>query len=129
MERLEAQLSRLEALSKGLVTPDYPPLNVWASQEAVIVLGEIPGVDPFDIDISVEGQTLKLWGCRQPDDLENGEGYRRRERDYGQFNREFDLPFAVDVDNVEARFSKGVLFIKLPRAAEDTPKRIFVESA
>ena len=128
MERLEAQLSKLEATSKGLVTPDYPPLNVWAAGDAVVVLAEIPGVDPSDIDISVVNKMLKLWGCRQPDDLEEGEGYRRRERDYGQFNREYELPFVVDVDNVEARFCDGILFMRLPKAQEEKPKRIQVES-
>ena len=128
MERLEAQLSRLEATSKGLVTPDYPPLNVWAADETVVVLAEIPGIDPSDIDISVVNRTLKLWGCRQPEDLEDGEGYRRRERDYGQFSREYELPFLVDVDNVEAKFCDGVLLMKLPKAQEERPKRIVVET-
>ena len=48
-------------------------------------------------------------------------------RGYGTFNRTFELPFKVDADKVEAKFSKGILYITLPRAEEDKPKKISVK--
>ncbi|MCB0212841.1 MAG: Hsp20/alpha crystallin family protein, partial [Anaerolineae bacterium] len=90
---------------------------------------ELPGVNPEDIDISVVGETLKLTGSRQPEELGEGSRYHRRERGFGKFTRTFQLPFAVEADQVEAVFDKGILHISLPRAEAEKPKKITVKAA
>ncbi len=132
MERLRREMDRLFAtmptILRGSAAPAYPAMNVWTNDEGAIVTAELPGVSPEDIDISVMGDTLTLKGNRQPDELQEGETYHRRERGYGSFTRTFRLPFQVEPDQVEAVFEKGVLRISLPRAEADKPKKIAVKA-
>ena len=111
------------------VAPSYPALNIWSSEEDLIVNAEVPGIDVEDIEISVVGETLTLSGARKSEDLEEGARYHRQERGYGKFNRSVELPFPVDIDKVEATFKNGVLQISLPRSEADKPKKIVVKSA
>jgi len=132
MECLRRDMNRLFARMPtsfvGEVAPTYPAMNVWTDEDGAIVTAELPGVVPDDIDISVVGDTLTLKGSRQPDELEEGATYHRRERRYGTFTRAFQLPFQVEPDQVEATFGNGVLQISLPRAEEDKPKKIAVKA-
>jgi HSP20 family protein len=132
MERLRRDMNRLFAQmpkgSAGDVAPAFPAMNVWTDEDGAIVTAELPGVAPDDIDISVVGDILTLKGSRQPDELEEGGSYHRRERRYGTFTRAFQLPFQVEPGQVEATFGNGVLQISLPRAEEDKPKRIAVKA-
>jgi HSP20 family protein len=109
--------------------PSYPAMNVWTNQDGAVLTAELPGVNPENIDISVVGETLTLTGARQPEELQEGEQYHRRERGYGKFTRTFQLPFPVEADKVEAMFEKGVLHISLPRAEADKPKKISIKTA
>jgi HSP20 family protein len=111
------------------IAPSYPALNIWSSEEGLVVNAEVPGIDVEDIDISVVGETLTLSGARKSEDLEEGARYHRQERGYGKFNRSVELPFPVDIDKVEATFKNGVLHISLPRSEADKPKKIVVKSA
>ena len=133
MERLQREMNRLFAdsfsLAGGRTAPQYPAINVWTNEDGAVITAELPGVNIEDIDISVVGDTLTLNGTRQPDKLEEGEKYHRRERNYGNFNRTFQLPFHVEADKVEAIFEKGVLHLSLPRAEVDKPKKITVKTA
>jgi len=133
MERLRREMNYLFDRSfEGLrerTAPDYPSLNVWTNEDGAVVTAELPGFAPEDIDISVEGSTLTLRGSRQPEALEEGGTYHRRERRHGRFSRSFQLPFQIDPKKVEAIAEKGVLHISLPRAEEEKPRRIAVKSA
>jgi HSP20 family protein len=111
------------------IAPSYPALNIWSSEEGLVVNAEVPGIDVEDIEISVVGETLTLNGARKSEDLEEGARYHRQERGYGKFNRSVELPFPVDIDKVEATFKNGVLQISLPRSEADKPKKIVVKSA
>ena len=131
MDRLRRDMNRLFAQMPtgfaGDVARAFPAMNVWTDEDGAVVTAELPGIAPDDIDISVVGDTLTLKGSRQPDELEEGGTYHRRERRYGTFTRSFQLPFQVEPDQVEATFGSGVLQISLPRAEEDKPKKIAVK--
>lgn len=132
MARLQREMNRLFdafSLAGGRTAPSYPAMNVWTNDEGALITAELPGIDPDDIDISVVGDTLTLSGSRQPEELQEGETYHRRERSFGKFSRTFQLPFQVEADQVEASFKNGVLSISLPRAEQDKPKKIVVETA
>ncbi len=107
---------------------DFPPTNVWVAEDNAVITTEVPGIDPDALEITVVKNSLTLRGSRQAEELKEGEFYHRRERWNGQFTKTLELPFAVDSAKVEARFSKGVLSISLPRAEADKPKRISVKS-
>jgi len=113
---------------KTQMTPSFPAMNVWTNPDGAVIMAELPGVNPEDIDISVVGETLTLTGFRPQEELKEGEKYHRRERSFGRFTRTFQLPFSVEADRVEAVFDKGVLHISLPRAEADKPKKIAIKA-
>ncbi|HBH62544.1 MAG TPA: Hsp20/alpha crystallin family protein [Nitrospiraceae bacterium] len=107
---------------------EFPATNMWVTDDDAVVTTEIPGIDPNALEISVVKDALTLRGSRQAEELKEGESYHRRERWNGQFTKTLMLPFAVEAGKVEARFSKGVLYISLPRAEADKPRKITVKS-
>jgi HSP20 family protein len=109
-------------------TADFPAVNVWVSADDSVITTEIPGVDPKSIDISVVGKTLTIRGSRNPEELTQGESYHRRERWLGQFTKTVELPFLIEAGKVEAKFIKGILHIKAPRAEAEKPRKITVKS-
>jgi HSP20 family protein len=106
-----------------------PPLNVYQGQDDVVVTCEVPGVEPDDLNISVEADTVKLSGKRRAAELSEGERFHRRERGAGEFSRVLTLPFRLEPKSVEATYERGVLRVRAERAAEDRPRRIEVKSA
>ena len=128
LNKLQEDLNRAFSGARTANVYDYPPINVWANEESALCTAEIPGVDPADIEVSVVHDTMTVKGTRRPEELQEGERYHRRERGFGDFTRTLQLPFVIAQQDVEARVSKGVLHILLPRAEEDRPKRIAVQS-
>lgn len=133
-ERVFDTLRELEGMRRTLrqfdlpSTFEFPAINVWVSEEHAVITTEVPGIDPNDLDISVIDDSLTLRGSRQTEELKEGESYHRRERWRGQFTKTIELPFPVESGKVEARFSRGVLSISLPRAEAEKPRRISVRS-
>lgn len=109
-------------------TVEFPAVNVWVSEENAVVTTEVPGIDPKSIDISLVGRSLTLRGSRQPEELKEGETYHRRERWHGQFSKTVALPFNIEGNKVEARFSNGVLSVTLPRAEAEKPRKINIKA-
>jgi HSP20 family protein len=132
MQRLRRDIDRLFTdTSADIRRPGaagYPAMNVWTNPDGAIVTAELPGINPEDIDISVQNDTLTLTGSRQPNALKEDEIYHRRERGQGGFTRSFQLPFHVEAGKVEAVFDKGILQVSLPRAEADKPKKITVKA-
>ena len=107
---------------------EFPPTNLWVSENNAVVTTEVPGIDPAALEISVVKNSLTLRGSRQANTPAEGETYHRRERWSGQFTKTLELPFPIEPSRVEARFAKGVLYISMPRAEADKPKKISVKS-
>lgn len=124
LDRLRGEVNRL--FSSGSA---FPALNVWSNDEEAIVKAELPGFEPADIEIALEGSTLSLSGSRGLEEAKEGEKFYHRERRTGKFSRFLKLPVGVDADKVTAKFHNGVLSIALPRAAEHKPKKIVVKTA
>jgi HSP20 family protein len=129
-QRLQDEMNRLFAWTAAPSwTAEVPPINVWVGSDRATVTAEIPGVDPSDIDISVSGETLTIRGERKPYELKSDETYHRRERTHGTFVRTITLPFRPEVGSVDASFRHGLLYIALPRAEADRPKKIAVKAS
>ncbi len=111
------------------VRPSSPAINVWTSDDGALVEAKLPGINPADIDISVEAESVTLAGKRESALLEDNEKYLRRERRHGKFNRTFQLPFIVNADEVEATYENGILHLVLPRSEADKPRKIAIKSA
>lgn len=76
---------------------------------------QIPGVDPKNIEISMENGILTIKGDRAEPRTEEGEGYTRIERSKGSFYRRFALPDTADADKITAEGRHGVLRIIIPK--------------
>lgn len=108
--------------------PTYPPMNIWTSADGIVIDAELPGADPKDVDISVQGDELTLNGKVNAWDVAEGETYHRRERPSGTFSRTLQLPFRAATQSVKASYKNGVLRVTVPRSEEEKPKRIEIES-
>lgn len=102
------------------------PVDVYETDDAVVVKAALPGMSPEDIDISVTGDTLSIRGEVKQEEKTERENYYRREIRYGSFARAVPLPSRVEHERAEAEFENGVLTVRLPKAEELRPKTIKV---
>lgn len=105
-----------------------PPVDLYETDDALVLSAAIPGVKPDNLSLTITGQTLTLRGeVESPPDIEN-DRYIYRERRYGAFQRQIALPVRVESDGAEATFENGVLTLRIPKAAEVQPRRIEVKA-
>lgn len=119
-------------LDRGFWPPSraaFPAVNVWQGFEAVAVTGELPGIEPGDIEISVKDNVLTLSGERKLPEVPEGARWHRNERGYCKFSRAIRLPFTASDDKVEAKMTKGVLRIAISRPEAEKPKKIEIKAA
>jgi len=124
LREFQSEMDRLFAGPGVMTGGGFPRVNVWSSDEKVVVAAELPGIDPDTVDISVMHNTLTIKGERKIEAPEKGAEWERRERFTGPFTRTFELPFAINSDGVRAEYQRGILLITLPRAEADKPRRI-----
>lgn len=105
-----------------------PALDVSETQEKFVIMMELPGVSPEDVDISVEDSTLVVRGERRFYGEENEESFHRIERRFGEFARTLTLPSTADAQNIQASFDGGVLTIEVPKREEAKPKKITIKA-
>ncbi len=136
------QLSGLNSLINGLpggttfAAPEgrsrrdeFPRLNIWKNDNAVVLTAEVPGVDPADIDLNITSDKIGISGELPSRNRAEGEAYQRLERSSGKFQRQVDLPFRIDTEKVSAECRNGVLKVRLQRAEADKPRKIAVKAA
>lgn len=116
------------ALGRDRQTPWMPAMDVYESDDKLVVTVELPGLSASDVDVQVEDSTLTINGTREFSSEVNEEHYHRIERRYGQFSRAVTLPPQVDAGKVDARFSDGVLTVEIPKIEKAKPKKIEVKA-
>jgi HSP20 family protein len=95
-----------------------PQMNVYETDDAFFLCAELAGVDEQDIDLKCTGREVELRGIRRSPLTPGVEGRRSvylLEINDGEFRRVIELPEIVKVDEVEATYSRGYLWIQLPR--------------
>lgn len=102
------------------------PIDVYSTDNEIVVVASLPGMSADDVEITIEGDTVTLSGEVKPQ-LENVT-YLISERFVGRFTRSLQLNVPVDIDNVSAAFENGVLTLSLPKAEEVRPKVIKVQT-
>ena len=95
-----------------------PSVDIAESKKAYRITVEVPGIEPSEIDLHVEGDTLVLSGEKSQESEDDDEGFHRVERTYGQFRRVLALPEDADPEGIKADFKHGVLKIKVPRVMQ-----------
>jgi HSP20 family protein len=88
----------------------------------------LPGIDPKDVNIQVQGNTLSLSGERSTSRETKDSDYIHREITYGSFQRNIELPEGVDADKVTAEYRNGMLEITAPISTAALPRKIEIKS-
>ncbi len=107
--------------------PWSPAVDIFETENSLVLKADIPDVDLKDIEVRVENDTLTVKGERKFEHNENSKGYHRIERSYGNFVRSFVLPETVDNEKVGAEYKNGVLTITLPKKEAAKPRQVKVE--
>lgn len=111
--------------SSFIETSSWSPLvDIKEEKDNFQVIADIPGVKKEDISISLEQHVLTLKGVRHFEKTDQHQEYSRRERTYGQFHRRFSLPQTADDAKITARYTNGVLEIKIPKKEAIAEKKI-----
>jgi HSP20 family protein len=103
-----------------------PPVDIYETDDALILKAELPGVSKDDVSIEIHQNTLILRGQRKHEAEVKEEQYHRVERAYGTFQRSFMLPTLVDQEHVHATYHDGVLELRLPKSEAAKPKRVAI---
>jgi HSP20 family protein len=107
----------------------YPPVNIFDDGEGMVVVAELPGLDPATLDISGQGGTLTIKGERKREQTNGAQGFHRRERPFGEFSRSIQLPDDLDMSKAAAKYENGVLTLRIPKAEAAKPRQITVQAA
>ncbi len=105
-----------------------PAVDLYQTDEEVVVKASLPGVKADDVQISITGDMLSLKGEFKQENEKKERAYHLREQRYGAFERTFALPTAVVTDKARAEFENGILTITLPKAEKVKPKMITVKA-
>lgn len=107
-----------------------PHIDMSESDKEITISAELPGMEPEDIHVTLDRNTLTISGEKRAEKEEQGKRFYRLERSYGSFYRSIPLPDEVDEDKIDATFRRGVLKIKLPKTAQaqKRSKRITVKT-
>jgi HSP20 family protein len=106
-----------------------PPVDIVEEKDRFVLRADLPGVNPDQIDISMENGILSIAGERREEKTERVEGMQRVERISGKFYRRFSLPETADADNVSAKSSNGILEVEIPKQAQVQARRIAVQAS
>ncbi len=118
--RMPARLFDFEPLPHQAAMPGaiMPRLNVSETEQAIELSVELPGIDEKDVELLVQDDVLTIRGEKKLEKEEKDKNYHVVERQYGSFQRSYELPEIVDREKITAKFDKGVLAVTLPKSAK-----------
>ena len=107
------------------------PLDVYATQDEVVVIAAVPGARPEDVEVSINQGVVTIGGAlANAAEAQEAKGatWYLHELSHGQFRRSISLPFDVDSAQADATFADGILKLRLPKAEQAKPRRIEVRA-
>lgn len=120
-------LPRVFGNEEGVLSGNWSPsVDIAEDENAITLEADLPGLKAEDVKLSIENYRLTLSGERKFENETKRDNYHRVERSYGSFTRTFTLPNTVNVDEVKADFSDGVLRVTLPKREEVKARQINV---
>lgn len=123
----ERFFSRDDADPSSVVTSQWTPaVDIREEAQRFVILADIPGVDPQEIEIHMDKGILTIKGERKAEADADGVKTSRAERTVGSFHRRFALPDSADADAISASGRHGVLEIAIPKKPQTTPRRIAI---
>src|ERR1700730_8853511 len=129
---LQEQINRVfhdvvgHAGEESNLTPWAPSVDIYETENELVVKADLPDVNPQNLDIRVENNVLTIRGERKFESKVNEDNYLRIERAYGSFSRSFSLAHSVKTEAIRADYQNGVLTLSLPKREEAKPKQIKV---
>ncbi len=126
---LEDSFVRPGAFIGGGIAGQTFPLNVHGTAEELKVEALLPGVSEEDVHVDIDRGVLTIAAKRHGWDQAQGHKWYLQEFQPGEFTRSLSLPFPVEIDQVQATFTNGVLTPILPRAEAAKPRRIQIGGA
>lgn len=106
-----------------------PRLDMSESENDLTIKAELPGIDPKDVDLRVQGNVLTIRGEKKQEKEEKRRDYQYVERQYGSFHRSVPLPTSVDPDKVDASYKNGILTLTIAKKPDAKARRIEVKSS
>lgn len=104
-------------------------LDVAESGDVFTVKASLPGMNPEDLNVTLEDNVLTIQGELREDETIEEETYHIRERRYGKFSRSLRFPVPVNAESIVAEYENGVLTLSVPKAEEVKPKRIEIKAS
>jgi HSP20 family protein len=131
MTEKELQVREKQEVKAGLEStrnvPVYvPPVDIYESQDAIVILADMPGVAPEGVDVDLRDNQLTFTGKVVLE--ESKERMLLQEYGVGDFYRQFTLSSRIDQGKIEASMKAGVLVLTLPKAEVAKPKKITVKT-
>jgi HSP20 family protein len=133
LNQLQRELERAFDTSRGASTENSvataewsPAVDIKEEKDRYVLIADLPGVNPDNIDVTMENGVLTLKGDRSTEAKEDSQNYKRVERIFGTFHRRFSLPDTADEEGITAKYNNGVLEISIPKKASVQPKKIAV---
>ncbi|HTK76959.1 MAG TPA: Hsp20/alpha crystallin family protein [Gemmataceae bacterium] len=117
-----------ETEGNGLTKVWAPRVDVAETEKEVFVKAELPGVDPKEVELTVQNGVLTIRGEKKEAKEDTKKDYHRVERFFGQFYREVPLPAGADSDKITATSTQGVITIAIPKKPEILPKKIAIKA-
>jgi HSP20 family protein len=105
-----------------------PTVDMYETENDVVVKASLPGMKADDVQINVTGEMLTLKGETKEKSEVSEKSYHMREQRYGTFERSISLPTLVTPEKAKAEFEDGILTVTLPKAEEVKPKTITVKA-
>ncbi|MFH1488661.1 MAG: Hsp20/alpha crystallin family protein [Pseudomonadota bacterium] len=106
---------------------ELPFIDLSESEENLAIKAELPGMDPEDLDISINEDILTIKGEIEQVCSEENENIHRTERTYRVFSRSLQLPCKVKMDEIEASYKKGILRITMPKCKPESSQGIKIK--
>ena len=122
------RLFHLDEAGQVREAPWAPRVDIKEDDKRFVILADIPGIDPADIEVSMDKGVLTIKGQRKQETAEEGTRFTRLERAHGAFLRRFTLPDGADAEGITAHGRHGVLEVSIPKRAEAAPRRITIET-
>lgn len=125
-----ARWPRLDLAALAPAMP-VPAVEMKETAKAFKLTVEVPGIEPEDIEVHVDGEILIISGEKKEEREEKEENYLYSERSYGAFERRLQVPAGADAGKIKAQVRKGVLQITLPKSATaaNNKRRIAIDAA
>lgn len=124
---MERAMDRRTSEESNVATSDWvPAVDIKEEDDSFLIVADIPGVDPKDIEVHMDSGMLTIKGEKESEKKQEKEGYKRVERTFGSFYRRFSLPDTADPERISANSNHGVLEVRIGKQQKIQPRKIEV---